>query len=137
MIVLSILLSLIFLVLAIVHLNWAIGNTWGLSHALPTKADGELVMNPGTFATLAVALGLLLCTFFYFINPEPGNPNNWIFDWGRLLIPIAFLLRAIGDFRYVGLFKKVKNTKFGKMDSKLFTPICVVIAILGLLVKFL
>lgn len=135
MIVLSSLLSLIFLILAILHLNWAIGNTWGLDNALPAKETGERVLTPGRFMTLTVALGLLGCCFFYFINPEPGNPNNWIFDYGRWIVPIIFLVRAIGDFKYVGLFKKIKNTKFAQMDSKYYSPLCFLIALIGFSIK--
>ena len=135
MIVISILLSLVFLILSIIHLNWAIGNTWGLEYALPSSEGGEVIFRPGKFITLAVALGLLGFCFFYFINPEPDNPKNWIFDYGRIIIPGIFALRAIGDFKYVGLFKKIKNTKFAKMDTKFYTPLCIMIAGIGIIVK--
>lgn len=136
MIVISILLSLIFLILSILHLNWAIGNTWGLKYAVPTKRDSEELFIPGTLPTLIVALGLLGFAFFYFINPEPGNPRNWIFEWGRVIIPSIFLIRAIGDFNYAGFFKKIKDTTFAKMDTKYYSPLCLLIALMGYAVKF-
>ncbi len=138
MYVLSVFLSLIFLILAIFHLNWAIGNEWGLKYALPTKEEGSApTFRPGKVATLIVALGLLLMAFFYFINPEPGNPNNWIFDYGRVIIPSIFLIRAIGDFKYAGFFKKIKTTTFGKMDTKYYSPLCLIIALVGFAIKYL
>lgn len=135
MIVLSSLLSLVFLILAIIHLNWAIGNTWGLDNALPSDEHGTRLFTPGRFMTLSVALGLLGFCFFYFINPEPGNPNNWIFDYGRWIIPAVFLLRALGDFKYVGFFKKIRHTNFAKMDTKYYTPLCLAIALCGFAIK--
>ncbi len=136
MYVISVILSLVFLLLGIIHLNWALGNSWGLDKALPTNEKGETIFKPGTGMTLMVALGLMICAAFYFINPEPGNQKNWIFEWGRLIIPALFTLRAIGDFRYVGLFKKIKNTTFAKMDTKLYTPLCIIIGLTGILIRF-
>jgi hypothetical protein len=48
-----------------------------------------------------------------------------------------FILRAIGDFKYLGFFKKIKNTKFGQNDTKYFAPLCLIIGILTLLVAVL
>ena len=31
---------------------------------------------------------------------------------------------AVGDFTYVGWFKRVRHTSFGKMDTRLYTPLC-------------
>jgi len=137
MIILTSLLTIIFLLLAIIHLNWAIGNKWGYEASIPTKEDGTKSFTPGTLSCLIVGLGLALMSAFYFINPQEGNPNNWIFDYGRWIIPSVFLLRAIGDFKYAGFTKKIKHTAFAKMDNKLFTPLCLVIALLGLVVKLL
>ncbi len=136
MVVLSVFLSLVFLILATIHLSWAVGSTWGLESALPSDPAGQKIIRPRPAMTLLVSLGLLVCAFMYFINPEPDNPKNWIFEWGRLIIPILFLLRALGDFRYVGWTKKVKETRFAKMDTKYYTPICLAISLLGLMVRF-
>lgn len=136
MVVLTVFLSLIFLILATLHLSWAIGSDWGLESTIPTDPSGARIFNPTKGMCLLVGLGLLVCTFMYFINPEPGNPKNWIFEWGRLLIPIVFLVRALGDFKYVGLTKKIKNTRFAVMDSKYYTPLCFAIGLVGLVVRF-
>ena len=135
MIILTSLLTITFLVLAVIHLNWAIGNTWGLKNALPTTEDGKLLFKPGPFASFAVGIGLTIFGLFYQITPQEGNSLNWIFEvlgWG---IPVIFLLRAIGNFKYVGFFKKVKDTDFAKMDSKFFSPLCLGIGLLGLVVQ--
>ena len=46
--------------------------------------------------------------------------------WG---LAAAFAARAVGDFRFVGLFKRVRGTRFACWDSLLFTPLCLVIAL--------
>jgi hypothetical protein len=54
--------------------------------------------------------------------------------YGIWAIIVIFLVRAIGDFRYVGFFKKYRNTKFGKNDTKYYSPLCLLIGILGIMI---
>jgi len=44
-----------------------------------------------------------------------------------LLIAVAFFFRAVGDFNYVGFFKKVKNTGFAKRDNRYYSPLCLLV----------
>jgi hypothetical protein len=37
-------------------------------------------------------------------------------------------LRAIGEFRYVGLFKRVRESRFAALDTRVYTPLCVALA---------
>ena len=53
------------------------------------------------------------------------------------IISILFFIRAIGDFKYVGFFKKVKQTTFGEMDTTYFSPLCLVISMVGILIETL
>ncbi|WP_281635816.1 DUF3995 domain-containing protein [Flavobacterium marginilacus] len=46
-------------------------------------------------------------------------------------------MRAIGDFNYVGFFKKIKLAKFGKNDTKYFSPLCLIIGILTLILELI
>ena len=48
---------------------------------------------------------------------------------GTLVVAAAFLLRAIGDFRLVGFFKRVRNTRFAAWDTRLFSPLSLGIGI--------
>jgi hypothetical protein len=57
--------------------------------------------------------------------------------YGLWILMTLFILRAIGDFKYMGFFKKIKNTKFGQNDTKYFAPLCLIIGILTLLVAVL
>lgn len=40
-------------------------------------------------------------------------------------VGILFLLRAIGERRYVGIFKRVRGTPFAKNDDRVFVPLCI------------
>ena len=53
----------------------------------------------------------------------------WVYNYGYYFLAGIFILRAIGDFKYVGFFKKVKNTPFAKLDSKFYSPLCLLIGL--------
>ena len=130
-------LCIIFSALSLLHILWAMGMKWGIANAVPTTNDGTKVLDPGRLSCSVVGFGLGLFAALYlllFLN------NSIVSDQLRNLsvwpVPIIFLIRTIGDFKYVGLFKKVKNTSFGKLDSYFIIPLCLVITILGFSVIF-
>ncbi|SHF27179.1 Protein of unknown function [Arenibacter palladensis] len=133
---LSILLGIILIGLGLIHFNWVIGGKFGFSESLPTKESGERVLNPKKIDSAIVGIGLTIFGIFYVLKSgliEYSLPA-WIIKYGSWIIPIIFLLRAIGEFRYVGFFKSIKKTEFGKLDTKLFSPLCLAIGILGIII---
>ncbi|WP_367946795.1 DUF3995 domain-containing protein [Leptospira santarosai] len=52
------------------------------------------------------------------------------FSIRNVLLSAMFLFRAIGDFRLVGFFKKIRGTKFAKNDTAFFSPLCLLLSIL-------
>jgi hypothetical protein len=133
MITLPILLFLIFLTLAAIHFNWMLGGQWGFDNALPTKPNGERVLNPKPIDSAIVGIGLTGFALFYLFTSSMVNVEipDWLVKYGGWIIPSIFILRAIGDFNYVGFFKKVKETNFGRMDSKYYCPLCLLVGIIG------
>lgn len=119
----------VFLLLCIggLHVYWAFGGRWGISVVIPTTSgSGKLTFKPGTIATLIVAILLFSAALLLSIQGRllPVIPSfPWV-KWGCWLCVFVFGLRAIGDFKYVGLFKRVKQTRFAKYDTFLFTPLC-------------
>lgn len=127
----SILLVVVFGVIACLHVYWAAGGRWGIEHAAPVNEYGNKFLDTGVVACLVVAAGLILFSVYYLMLPSGMlSLAGWI-------IPSIFLIRAIGDFRYVGFTKKVKSSTFAELDTKFFSPLCVVIAGLGFAVKLL
>ena len=129
-------LSLVFI--SSIHFYWAFGGKWGSDAVLPTKDDNNTkVLNPTILPTLIVAFGLL--GFGLFILVMSGlitfNKTHWLSKYGLWIIASIFTLRAIGDFKYVGFFKKIKQTKFGKNDTKYFSPLCLTIGILTIILE--
>ena len=133
---LGVLTACVFVTLALLHVYWAAGGGWGRGVAVPTgvptgAAGGARLFNPTRAGTLAVAAGLLLAALVVLgrlglrAAPLPG----WVFVWGCWVLALLFLARAIGEFRYVGLFKRVRGTDFAGWDTWLFTPLCLCIAV--------
>ena len=129
--------SVIFIGLSGIHFYWLMGGKWGLSMSLPyNPSTQDFLFKPSALSTLGVAIGLLL-----FALITIGNAFDFPFGielrylrWGDLVISFIFLIRAIGDFKYIGFFKCIRETPFGKNDSKFYSPLCLIIAIMGFLI---
>ncbi|GMW00840.1 MAG: hypothetical protein AMXMBFR84_19770 [Candidatus Hydrogenedentota bacterium] len=135
--VLSVLLALFFMYLSGLHRYWALGGTWLRNDVIP-EVDGKPVFQmhpaPAMIAAIAFILAAFIVTgrvgFFGRLAPPA------FFYWANWLLAIAFFARGIGDFRLFGLFKKVRDTRFARLDSKVFVPVAFVlgigVALLGL-----
>ena len=138
-IILSIILFLIFTVLGAFHFYWLFGGTWGLKKAIPTKSNEVNTISIPKLATLIVGLVLVLFGLIYFMKSGLINVQvpDWLTNYGYWFIPSLFILRAIGEFNYVGFFKKIKNTEFAQADSQIFSPHCLTIGIIGILLQLM
>lgn len=128
--------TVIFLLLSMLHFYWAFGGVLWYNDVLPTSSNGLHRMNPSTTAGLIIAFGLLLLALITVGNQ--GLFDRYIkrkyFRYGTLIIAIIFFLRAIGDFRFIGFFKTVKSTRFGINDTQIFSPLCLFITLLSVLI---
>ena len=128
-------LVLVFFSLALLHFYWAAGGMWGFESALPTTEDGSKVLAPSTLDGLVVGVGLLLFGVIYLITGKSSHrKRRRLIKIALWVVPLIFILRAIGDFRYVGFFKQVRATEFAQLDTLMFSPLCLVIGLAGLLV---
>lgn len=119
--------AFILFIIGLLHIYWAFGGTWGIQAAVPTKAGtNSRLFTPGVLATWVVALGLVGISivllaeggFFTFL------PTNTFTRFLCLLFSVIFFVRAIGDFHYIGFFKKFKGTAFANNDTWLYSPLC-------------
>jgi len=131
--------GILFVMLALIHFNWVIGNSWGFAAALPTKENGDRVLNPTKMDSAIVGFGLILFASFYFIKSSviPVAMPAVLLMYGGWVICLIFLLRAIGDFRYIGFFKKVKGTVFARMDTRYYSPLCLGMSIVAITLEVL
>jgi hypothetical protein len=140
--IISTILIVIFLFLSGLHFYWGFGGEWGNGAVIPTKNDDTKVIMPGVIPTFIVAFGLLGFAIVIVMNAVTLDFKlplwlDIIRKYGLLFIAVIFTLRAIGEFNYVGFFKKYKQTKFGQNDSKYYSPLCLTIGILALLLELI
>lgn len=132
-------LTILFLIISIIHFYWVFGGLKGLNKALPTDETGKQVLNPGKIETSIVGSGLFLFALYYStkIGLLEIELPKLIVDYSGWIISSIFILRAIGDFKYVGFFKKIRNTEFGVFDTKYFSFISLTIGIIGILIEII
>jgi glucan phosphoethanolaminetransferase (alkaline phosphatase superfamily) len=137
--VLVIILSFIFFFLSGLHVYWAFGGKRGLAAAVPVKEDGTKRINPSAFDCFLVAFLLLGAAFFVLVRSRFLSVDLpwWILNSGSLVLLIVFAARAVGEFRYIGFFKKVKSSEFARLDTKYYSPLCVLIVALLCCLEFL
>jgi len=123
----SLILTVVFLALSAVHVAWAFGSQWGLENAVP-KRDGEPLFTPGKPLTLLVAIALLAGAFIsVWRGAFPSIGPSWMPRLGTWVIAAVFALRAAGDFRYCGFFKRIRGTGFSRNDTLIYSPLCATI----------
>jgi Protein of unknown function (DUF3995) len=116
--------------LAAMHLYWAVRGVSPTSVALP-QVDGHPVFVPSRAATVIVACCLLVASAVA-ASRVPSLPLARYIPSTRLLpsgFGLVFLARAIGDFCYVGFFKRVRDSRFAVWDKWLFSPLCLLIGL--------
>ncbi len=124
---------LILLLVAGVHFYWAAGGKIGKGAAIPA-ANGRPVIKPSAFGTMMVAIGLCAMAAVLALRTGwldvPALPRDSIVKIATWLIAAAFALRAIGDFRYVGFFKRIRDSRFARLDTIAYSPLCACLAFL-------
>jgi hypothetical protein len=125
----------IFLLLSLLHFYWALGGRLWYADALPTNSNGLNRLHPSAASAFIIAFGLV-----FFALVTAGNSGIWnkpikrkYFRYGALAIAVIFILRAIGDFKFIGFFKTITRTRFGINDTQIFSPLCLFIALLSFL----
>jgi hypothetical protein len=136
-ILLAIILIIIFLSIAVVHFYWAMGGKKWANLALPTADGSEPLFKPRPLETIAVTVAFLGFVYIVLCEVNVLNHSGLLVKYGSWFIPVVFIVRAIGEFRYVGFFKKIKDTDFGKMDTKYYSPLCLSVGVIALIIKFL
>jgi hypothetical protein len=132
---LAAILAALFVALAGMHFYWAVAGTADSEGFVPTDG-GKPLMNPGPLACIAVGLALLTAALVVSCRADLwciGMPA-WMARLGIWVLALVFAARAVGDFRYVGFFKRVRDSRFARRDTQLFSPLCAAIAVAAALI---
>lgn len=136
-ILISIIVFSVFIFLSGIHFYWALGGRWGSQSVFPTKDEHTKPQMPGAIPTFIVAFGLFAMGLFILLKAGfiPLSIPSWLNSYGLWILGGIFIVRAIGDFNYVGFFKKIKTTGFGKNDTKYYSPLCLLLGILIIILE--
>lgn len=129
--IISVIILVVFILLGMLHVYWAMGGKAGVSKVIP-EVEGKPAITPGKVVTLLVAFALIGIGVVAYIL---GNMNLASYSYGHYIIYIGwflaavFLIRAIGDFKLVGFFKRHKCSEFALYDTRYYSPFCLLISI--------
>lgn len=116
--------------LALWHFHMALSATGRMGGAVPSEA-GKPLFVPSIGATLAVGLALLV--FACLVAATAGlvdvGLSGRVLSWASNALALGLLARAVGEFKYVGFFKRVRGTRFARLDTLLYSPLCLLLAV--------
>ena len=127
---LPIALCLVFIVLAAWHFYWALGGN-ALKGAAVPEISGKAAFSPRPLATTGVGVALIACAVL--IAAASGllgsSLPHQLLSWLCYALSLILLVRAIGDFRLVGFFKTVRNSRFARLDSAVYSPLSLALSL--------
>ncbi|RLL71549.1 DUF3995 domain-containing protein [Ochrobactrum soli] len=118
------------MLIGILHLYWAIRGPANLVAVIPEK-NGKPIFCPSRIGTAAVAVGIILASVLvaeqsagtkFLMMPGATRIGCW-------LTAVLLIARAVGDFRYVGLFKADHMSTFAYCDTAAYTPLCLLLGL--------
>jgi hypothetical protein len=120
------------LILAALHVYWALGGKWGIAASIPT-IEGRRTINPAPLGTFAMALLLVIAAVTICGKAGLFAMGAWraYFAVGSWCVCGVFLLRSVGNFKTFGWFKSVRGTEFAYWDTRLYSPLCLALAALA------
>ncbi|MBY4671412.1 DUF3995 domain-containing protein [Burkholderia multivorans] len=116
--------------IALVHLYWACGGRRGKRAAIP-EHDGMPLLHPSTAGTCTIAAALFAAAYVVAARAGWIMPGAYPSATGIAIVVLAlmFAVRAVGDFRYVGFFKRIRGSRFARMDTLYYSPLCAALAL--------
>lgn len=123
--------ALVLALLGALHVFWGLRGMTPASSVVVPELDGKPVFRPSRLscfavaAALATAAALVACRGGLLPSPLAAI---WI-QVGTIGVGAVFVLRAVGDFRLVGFFKKIRGTAFARWDTRLYSPLCLALGI--------
>jgi hypothetical protein len=115
--------------LSALHVYWAIRGVGG-GVGLP-EVNGAPAFVPGRPVTVAVAAALALAALVVLARAGIVLPSVpvWMTRVAAGVLGTVFVLRAIGERKLVGFFKRVRGTRFARWDTWLFSPLCLALGV--------
>jgi hypothetical protein len=116
------------------HIYWALRGTAGnvtAGNSVVPEVGGRPAFTPGPASTLGVAALLAIAAALVALQGKLfviGGLSPALIRVGALGVAVVLAARGVGDFRLVGLFKRVRGTRFARLDSRVYSPLCFALA---------
>lgn len=117
--------------IGLLHLYWFFGGRVSIQYFFPAHSSiRKKKSKPYGMVLLIKAIFLFLLAWFFIeqmttflkiFTPE-------MFKWGDRLIAVVFTARAFGNFTYIGFTKSFRKGLFAKLDTFIYSPLCLLIA---------
>ena len=124
----------VFAIISLIHVYWALGGQWAAVAAVPQvpvegSASPRPAFKPSGWITLLVAFGLLLIAALVCFRVGWWLPavSHVALQWVISAIAMLMFARAIGDSNLLGFFKQVKDSEFARLDTWVYSPLCVLL----------
>jgi Protein of unknown function (DUF3995) len=130
-------LVLVLAALGLVHVYWGFGGRTAAAAAVPEVA-GRPAFKPSRTATLLVAMALLAAATLVATTARlvPDLPVPRVARFLTFVLGSVFVARSIGDFRLVGFFKRASASRFARLDTLVFAPLCLLVGLAALFVAY-
>jgi len=124
--------------IGILHIYWLLGGRNSIEYFFAANSPfRKKNIKPKKLKLIITSIALFIMAFF-FIEQMAGFTkifNADAFKWGNKIIAVIFVLRAFGNFTYLGFTKSFKKGTFAKLDTYLYSPVCLMIAVLAYLLS--
>ena len=129
--------ALVMLFLSVIHLYWAFFPKRIPSAKIIPYVEGKPALYPTPIKACIVAVFLALIAIFTVELAFPFiNFPSWLLKLGGPTLALVFLIRALGDFHFVGFFKSIKDSEFAFYDTRFYSPLCVMLGMLFLILAW-
>ena len=121
---------------ALFHAIWAAGGRLGFSVSLPQLSDGTPVMAHRLLWWRPAAAGVALCLICLalLLIARAGHVrlplSAGCVRTFLLAVGVGFVGRALVPNRYVGFFKALRTTRWAKYDTRLYSPLFLLLGLL-------
>ena len=119
------------MVIGAVHFYWAAGGSAGKAGAIPSR-NGRPVLSPSRISTALV--GAALFGMAGIVGSTAGILPRFLplglLQGASVVLALTFAARAVGEFRYVGFFKRVRGSIFSERDTYIYSPLCLLLGVL-------
>jgi len=125
--------------ISLLHIYWAFGGRWGSAAAIPVReGEHKPAFTPRKWGTLLVAILIFMASVVLVVQGGylQGYQANGLSKIGSVVCAFVFIIRAVGDFKYVGFLKKIKHSQFARYDTWFYSPLCLFFGIVYIILLY-